>query len=80
MWLRNELCNTLLDELAPDRLESLGYFNSTVIQALIDDHFTHRHNHESTLWALLCFSTWHRMNCEQRLTTREYQPTTVSRG
>ena len=80
LWLRNELRDTLLDELAPDRLERLGYFNSTAIQALIDDHLAHRHNHESTLWALLCFSTWHRLNCEQPRSTGEYQTVKVSSG
>ena len=28
------------------------------------DHFARRHNREAILWALLCFSTWHRMFAE----------------
>ncbi len=79
VWLRHELRDTLLDELATDRIKALGYFDGDSVHTLIDEHLSHKHNHESLLWALLCFSTWHRLNCEQRLTTREYKTAAVSR-
>jgi len=59
-WLRHELRGVIEDELAPDRLRRLGYFDSSAVRRLLDDHFSRRHNREKILWALLCFSVWHR--------------------
>src|SRR6266566_991816 len=59
-WLRNELRGMIEDELAPARLQRLGYFDPTVVRGLLDDHFSRRHNRTGILWALLCFSVWHR--------------------
>src|SRR5881296_2518976 len=59
-WLRNELRGMIEDELAPARLQRLGYFDPTVVRGLLDDHFSRRHNRAGILWALLCFSVWHR--------------------
>ena len=64
-WLRGELRGMLLDELSPDRVARLGFFNPRTVARLLDEHFSHRHNRESILWALLCFSTWHRLFVEQ---------------
>ena len=63
-WLRHELRDVIEDELAPERLRRLGYFDPTVVRGLLDDHFTRRHNREGILWALLCFSVWHRVYLE----------------
>src|SRR6266581_3254286 len=59
-WLRHELRGMIEDELAPARLQRLGYFDPTVVRGLLDDHFSRRHNRAGILWALLCFSIWHR--------------------
>ena len=63
-WLRHELRPMLLDELSASRLSRLGYFDVPTVQRLLDDHFQRRHNREGILWALLCFSIWHRLYCE----------------
>jgi asparagine synthase (glutamine-hydrolysing) len=63
-WLRHELRAMVIDELSAGRLARLGYFNPKVVARLLDDHFSRRHNHEGILWALLCFSTWHRLFVE----------------
>ncbi len=63
-WLRDELRDVLGDELSADRLKRLGYFDSTTVGRLFDDHMTRRRNREGILWALLCFSTWHRLYVE----------------
>jgi asparagine synthase (glutamine-hydrolysing) len=60
-WLRNELREMLLDELAPDRLARLGVFDGATVARLLDEHFDRRHNWEGVLWGLLLFSTWHRV-------------------
>jgi asparagine synthase (glutamine-hydrolysing) len=63
-WLRCELRGVIEDELAPSRLQRLGYFDANVVRRLLDDHFSRRHNHEGALWGLLCFSIWHRRYME----------------
>ena len=64
MWLRHELREMVLDELASDRLGRLGYFDAPVVDRLCREHMECRQNHEGVLWALLCFSTWHRVYVE----------------
>jgi asparagine synthase (glutamine-hydrolysing) len=63
-WLRNELRDMLLDELSAARMNRLGYFSAQGVDRLLDDHFSRRHNREGVLWALLCFSIWHRQFME----------------
>jgi asparagine synthase (glutamine-hydrolysing) len=63
-WLRNELRPMLEDELSHDRVARLGYFDPAVVDGLLRDHFERRHNREGILWALLCFSAWHRLYLE----------------
>ncbi len=63
-WLRNELRPMIEDELSSQRLHRLGQFDSNAVARLLDDHFGRRHNREAILWALLCYSTWHRLYVE----------------
>src|SRR5439155_1499875 len=60
-WLRDELRPMLQDELSASRITRLGYFDPGAVARLIDEHCARRHNREGILWALLCFSTWHRL-------------------
>jgi asparagine synthase (glutamine-hydrolysing) len=64
-WLRHELRPMLEDELSAARLGRLGYFNARTVARRLAEHGTGRHNHEGALWALLCFSTWHRLYVER---------------
>jgi asparagine synthase (glutamine-hydrolysing) len=63
-WLRHELRQMLTDELSPERQRRLGYFEPATTQTLLEEHVTGRQNGERILWALLCFSTWHRLYVE----------------
>jgi len=63
-WLRHELRSMLADELSPARQQRLGYFEPSTVATLLDEHLTGRQNQERMLWALLCFSTWHRLYVE----------------
>jgi asparagine synthase (glutamine-hydrolysing) len=63
-WLRHELRDMLLEELSAQRIRRLGYFEPTVVARLLDDHISRRQNREGVLWALLCFSSWHRLVVE----------------
>jgi asparagine synthase (glutamine-hydrolysing) len=63
-WLRNELRQMVEDELSPARQRRLGYFDPAMIERLLREHMTGRHNRERILWGLLAFSTWHRLYVE----------------
>jgi asparagine synthase (glutamine-hydrolysing) len=65
-WLRHELAGVVADELASSRVERLGYFDARCVERLRREHANRRQNHEGILWALLCFSTWHRLFVENR--------------
>ena len=64
-WLRNELRGMLQDELSSERQRRLGYFEPSMVDRLVREHMTGRHNRERILWGLLCFSTWHRLYVER---------------
>ena len=66
-WLRHELRDMLTDELSPERQRRLGYFDPRMVETLLHEHRTGRQNREGILWALLCFSTWHRLYVEGSL-------------
>jgi asparagine synthase (glutamine-hydrolysing) len=66
-WLRHELRDMLADELSPERQRRLGYFEPGTVDTLLREHLTGRQNREVILWALLCFSTWHRLFVEGSL-------------
>ena len=55
----------LEDELSADRLGRLGYFAAAPVQRWLAEHRSRRQNRERILWALLCFSIWHRLYCER---------------
>ncbi|HEY2850579.1 MAG TPA: asparagine synthase (glutamine-hydrolyzing) [Gemmatimonadaceae bacterium] len=72
-WLRNELRPMIEDELSAARMSRLGLLSESAVSGLLRDHFGHRHNREAILWALLCFSTWHRLYVESAAVPR-YAP------
>jgi len=63
-WLRLELRDMITDELSPDRVRRLGYFDPAVVTRLLNEHLDQRQNREGILWNLLCFSAWHRQYME----------------
>jgi len=77
-WLRTDLRPMLEDELSPERVKRLGFFDPGTVTRLFREHLERRHNHERILWALLCFSTWHRLYVE-RAAPQRYQPTQAAR-
>jgi len=76
-WLRHELRPLLEDELSATRTRRLGLFDGEALTGLLADHFSRRHNREGILWALLCFSTWHRLYVEPAGVSR-YRPSRAS--
>jgi asparagine synthase (glutamine-hydrolysing) len=60
-WFRTDLkemvCDTLLSSSALQR----GYFKSTSIESLLNEHITLKADHSYRIWALLFLELWHRM-------------------
>jgi len=63
-WLRHELREMVEDELSEARISRLGYFDARRVAELRREHGARRHNREGILWALLCFTVWHRIYVE----------------
>lgn len=68
-WLRFELADVLADELSAARLQRLGHFDVGHVERMRREHADRRQNHEGILWAMLCFSIWHRTYVERAQTT-----------
>lgn len=59
-WFRSELKEYLKEVLLDRSSLERGYFQTGVVQRLIDEHVRDEHDHSVRLWALLCFELWHR--------------------
>jgi asparagine synthase (glutamine-hydrolysing) len=57
-WLRGPLRQPLGDLLQQERLHRGGHFQPAVVQRLVAEHLSGRHNHAKRLWPLLIFELW----------------------
>jgi asparagine synthase (glutamine-hydrolysing) len=57
---RHELRATLLDELAPARLDAEGLIDGRAAAGLVADHLEHRADRSRSLWAILSLVRWYR--------------------
>ncbi len=60
-WIRKDLKTMVYDVLLDKTSSERGYFNTPVIEKLLDDHSCGRSNHCYRIWNLLCLELWHRM-------------------
>ncbi|MCU0276800.1 MAG: asparagine synthase (glutamine-hydrolyzing) [Acidobacteria bacterium] len=58
-WLKTDLKDLMLDTLAKNKIDALGYFSYPTIEKLIEEHLANRENHAHRLWALMQFHLWH---------------------
>lgn len=61
-WLRGSLRTMLCDLAESQAWHDSPWLNQTAIKQMIDEHLTGSHNHESRLWAVLCFHEWERQS------------------
>jgi len=59
-WLRGSLRPMLCDLVASQEWRTSGWLNYAAVQQLVDEHLAGRANHESRLWAVVCFKEWER--------------------
>ncbi|MFN0109134.1 MAG: asparagine synthase (glutamine-hydrolyzing) [Blastocatellia bacterium] len=57
-WFKNELKETLLHHLSPQRIAERGLFNPAFVAQLIDEHLTGKRDHGRALWGLLNYAVW----------------------
>jgi len=63
-WFRSELKPFVEEQLAPDRVAQMGYFDPHNVWTILQEHFSARANHENKIWALLTFAMWHNLYME----------------
>ena len=59
-WFRHELHDMAHDLLLSDRSMNRGYFNTTVIPQMLNQHCRGHEDHSDHLWNLLVLELWHR--------------------
>jgi asparagine synthase (glutamine-hydrolysing) len=59
-WLRGELRDFLLDHLRGPGSLTRPYYESRVLDRVLDEHLAGRRDHETLLWTLLNLEIWHR--------------------
>jgi asparagine synthase (glutamine-hydrolysing) len=70
-WMRHELKDLILSVLLEPRTLQRGYFNSTSLRRLLDEHFQGRRDHSPRIWRVLMFELWHR-NFLESFKTRDW--------
>jgi asparagine synthase (glutamine-hydrolysing) len=59
-WLRGQLRPLVCELLLTDEHERRGYFEQTMIERLVSEHFDGKSDFSLQIWALLCLEQWHR--------------------
>lgn len=59
-WINRELREQIRDVLTDTQARGRGYFRSSYIDLLFDEHARGRRDHSTQLWTLFMFESWHR--------------------
>lgn len=59
-WLRNELRDTLAEHLQGGASQTRRYYDTAVLDRMVNEHVNRKNNHEAMLWTLLNLEIWHR--------------------
>ncbi|HHT9125410.1 MAG TPA: asparagine synthase (glutamine-hydrolyzing) [Candidatus Brocadiia bacterium] len=60
-WLQNDLKGYALEVLSESSLKRHGLFNPKTVSSILEEHFARKETHDTLIWALIVFETWHRM-------------------
>jgi asparagine synthase (glutamine-hydrolysing) len=58
-WLRGELEPFAREVLSPARIREQGWFDASVVTAIVDRHVSGREDLSRQIWGLMAFSLWH---------------------
>jgi len=59
-WINQELRGRIRDVLNDPLTRQRGYFNSSYVQLLLNEHERNRRDHSKALWTLFMLELWHR--------------------
>ena len=59
-WFQGPLKGYIHDHLRSPASKTRGYYDTQVLDRMVDDHVDGKQNHEKLLWALLNLEIWHR--------------------
>jgi asparagine synthase (glutamine-hydrolysing) len=59
-WLKGPLRTMLADLVSSHSWQQSAWIRPKVVQRLVEEHCAGKANHESRLWAILCFHEWER--------------------
>jgi asparagine synthase (glutamine-hydrolysing) len=57
-WIKQGLRSFVMDHLSSSRLRDMGWFDETVVETLLQNHFTGRADNSHQIWCLLTLSLW----------------------
>jgi asparagine synthase (glutamine-hydrolysing) len=66
-WFRGPLLPFLREVLFDERTVGRGYFDSRVVERLVDEHVSGRRIWDRALWMLLNFELWHRVYIDREI-------------
>ena len=57
-WIKEELKSFVMDHLAPASVKEMGLLESSVVAALLQEHFAGQADHSHQIWGLLTLVLW----------------------
>lgn len=60
-WFRGPMRNYMLEHLTGTESRTRRYYQTPVLQRLINEHVSGKQNHEKLLWCLVSLEVWHRV-------------------
>ena len=57
-WLRGDLKPLVLDLLGKESIEKMGFFNSTYVHEVLEEHFQGKRDNRKQIWTLFVFAMW----------------------
>ncbi|MBJ6727568.1 asparagine synthase (glutamine-hydrolyzing) [Geomesophilobacter sediminis] len=60
-WLKTDLKPFVLETLSEPNLRRHGLLNPATVRAILDEHFSGREIHDTLIWSMLVFQTWHNL-------------------
>ncbi len=67
-WIRTKWRDRISETVLSRRSIERGYFNSSVIRQLIDEHLDHRRDHSHSIWLLYMLELWHQQFIDTNVT------------
>jgi asparagine synthase (glutamine-hydrolysing) len=65
-WLKNELRPFVLETLSEENLRKHHLLSPQTVRSILGEHFSGRENHDSLIWSMVIFQTWHNLYMDRR--------------